>query len=176
MKITRPFLCLLLTIAAALAFTGCTQIDKALYHAGPPRVVGTNAVTTPAFTDNNGVTHPASTNFFPVTVPGPLEPNTAIQSGINLVGALPVPFAGSAAALLGLLYSSYAAIRNKKATVAVVQGVDAFRVWLNGTPEGQKIDGKLLDYLKSHQEAAGVLNAVSQIVNEHTGDTVKPTT
>ena len=105
----------------ALLVTGCAKVDKVLYHAGPPKVIGTNVVTTPAYTDTNGVAHAASTNFVPVTVPGEIAPNTAIEGGINLVKVLPIPFAAPIAIALGWLYSAYASIRNKKALVAVVR-------------------------------------------------------
>ena len=166
-------LCLLSSVLCLLAFTGCTQIDKTLYHAGPPKVIGTNVVTTPAYTDTNGVAHAAATNFVPVTVPGEIAPDTAIEGGINLVKVLPIPFAAPIAIALGWLYSAYASIRNKKALVAVVKGVDAGREFLNTTSEGKAMDAKLKDFLIQHQEAAGVLNAVSKVVNEHTGNTVQ---
>ena len=64
-------------------------------------------------------------------------------------------------------------MRNKKALSAVVLGVEAGRKILQETPEGQKLDAQLKDALIHYQEVAGVLNKVSGIVNNITGDTVK---
>ena len=117
---------------------------------------------------------PASTNFVPVLAPPTLETNSMISGGISMLGSLPVPGAGAAALALGWLYSAYAAIRNKKVSVALVQGIEAGRQILQTTPEGQKLDAKVKDALLQHQDIAGVLNEVSGLVNAYTGDTVKP--
>jgi hypothetical protein len=67
----------------------------------------------------------------------------------------------------------YASGRNKKLAAALVTGIEAGRQILQTTSEGQKLDAKFKDMLIAHQEAAGVLNAASTLVNTLTGNTVK---
>jgi hypothetical protein len=150
----------------------------------PGAIIGTNTVfvtnTVPVtdaagnVTDTQIITPVQTFQYAPPVSVTNLVPRASVQTGVELVGSLPVPFAGTAAALLGLLYSGYAAVRNKKTSVALVKGVEAFRTWAQTTPEGRQIDSKLVSMLKEHQEISGVLNEVAHIVNEHTADTVKP--
>jgi hypothetical protein len=71
---------------------------------------------------------------------------------------------------LGGIYAMYRNVRNKKALVAVVQGVDTFRKSLQ-TPELGPLDAKLKQTLIDHQDIAGVIKEVTNVVNEYTGNT-----
>ncbi len=187
MKHRTKIALLAISLFAVVAFTGCSQLDRAYekqVSTLPGEIIGTNTVlmtNTVPITDASGnitqtqVITPVQTLQYapPITVTN-LVPRASVQTGVQLVSSLPVPFAGTAGALLGLLYTSYAAIRNKKTSVALVNGIEAFRKWTQDTPEGRAIDGQLLSALKEHQEIGGVLNEVAKLVNAHTGDTVKP--
>jgi hypothetical protein len=155
-------------------FTGCASAERALY--------GHTAVVTPAATNVThqvimGPTGEPETIDIPVVTPAVtntvLAPSPAVQAVIQGVGATPLPFAGTAALALGWMYSAWASYRNKRLAGALVDGVEAARQWLQSTPEGKTVDGKLVGYLKTHQEAAGVLNAAAALVNARTGDTVQ---
>lgn len=179
---------LLCLAAFAFTLTGCKLLDKAYTPTTttlPPVtnsvvVWTTNNVVVPASTNAAGVITPPSvtqtatptTNS--VVSPGKtvttLEENPNVTSGIGLIGSLPVPYAGLIATVLGGAYAMYRNIRNKKALVAVVQGVDTFRKSLQ-TPELQPLDAKLKQTLIDHQDIAGVLNVVSGVVNDYTGST-----
>jgi hypothetical protein len=191
---TLRLLLVSLTLAAAVLASGCAQLDRA-YETQivtmPAEIIRTNTVivtnfvpvtvTDPAtgqtLTQTNAVLVPVVTyDYAPAVTVTNLVPRAGVQGGVEFVGALPLPFAGTAAALLGLLYSTYAAVRNRKTGVALVQGIEAARLWLQQTPEGQKVDAQLVAKLKQHQEAAGVLNSVSKLVNEYTGKTTRQPT
>ena len=81
-----------------------------------------------------------------------------------------MPGIGSIFALaLGGLYHGYRQIRNRKVNEALVQGVETARAVLTTTPQGQAADDALVAWLKAHQREAGVLGAVSGLV-EATAD------
>jgi hypothetical protein len=163
---------ILLLTALALTFTGCASTEKALLTstatvtpATTNQVVSVDATTGQSVT--NQVVMPPATN---VTY----APSPVAVAATQTIAALPFPFAGTAGIALGWLLTAYAAWKNKKLSVALVQGIDAGRQILQTTPEGQKLDAKFKDALIEHQEIAGVLNAASTLVNDYTGDTVKP--
>ncbi|MDE2102584.1 MAG: hypothetical protein KGL39_35380 [Patescibacteria group bacterium] len=184
-----------------LGVCGCSSLDK-LYSTQTftnPATTNEVAQVTPAFTNQTAVVHPATTNtltgeitppttnivlnvtppvtnlvqvVIPATTSTQLVPNSSVATGIQAAGAIPLPFAGVAAGLLGWLYTAYAAARNKKLASALVTGIEAGRQILQSTPEGQKLDAKVKDALIQHQELAGVLNQASALVNSLTGNTV----
>lgn len=186
MKKIRIGLHVIFSLFAVVVFTGCSQLDRAYERqvvTTPGDVIGTNTVlitnTVPVVASDGSISQaqvvtPVSTLQYapPVTVTN-LVPRASVENGVEFVRGLPIPFAGTVGGILGLLYSGYAAIRNKQTSVALVKGIEAFRTWAQTTPEGQAVDGKLVSVLKDHQEIAGVLNRVAKIVNEHTGDTVQ---
>jgi len=140
---------------ACFAFAGCATVDKALL----------TATVTPAATNAvSGLITPALTNY---------APGAAATVAAQAVSAMPFPFAGTAGIVAGWLLTAYAAYRNRKLSGALVTGIEAARQILQTTPEGQSFDGRLKTLLIEHQEAAGVLNAASRLVNKLTGDTVK---
>jgi hypothetical protein len=190
---------LLLTV---FIVTGCGTLD-ALYHSQPvvtpavtnqvpqitPAVTNQAVIVTGPVTNSAGIVTapvtnvtitvtPPQTNMVFVVTPAVtnqvLAPNSSIQAGIQAAGALPFPFAGLGAIVLGWLYTAYAAFRNKKVSTALVTGIEAGRQILQSTPQGQALDAKFKDALIQHQDVAGVLNEVSAMVNSLTADTVKP--
>jgi hypothetical protein len=189
MKISKRWTLGFFTLLALVAFTGCSQFDKAYDRqivTTPGQVIGTNTVlltnTVPVVAADGSISQtqvitPVSTlQYAPAVTVTNLVPMPNVQHGIEFAKSLPIPWAGTAGGILGLIYSAYAAIRNKKTAVALVQGVEAFRTWAQTTPEGKAVDAKLLRSLKEHQEISGVLNQVAKLVNDHTGNTVEPAT
>lgn len=151
MKDNAKFTIGILLITVLLFITGCTQLDKA--YTQKPVPASTNAVT--------GVVTPAHVE---------LSDKPLVTGPIELVGSLPIPWAGTAAAVIGGLYALYRNIRNKNALVATVQGVEAFRRTMQ-TPDMKPLDDKLKKFLIEHQELGGVLDVVSKVVNDKTVDT-----
>lgn len=96
-----------------------------------------------------------------------LVPRAGISSIITGAGALPLPFAGTAAALLGWAYSFYASVRNKKVAAGVVQSVQQARNWLQTTPEGTKIDEQIKAILAAHQDSAGIAAEVNKLLAQY---------
>lgn len=144
-----------LICVSLLALCGCSALDNLILE----------KQVTPATTNAvSGIVTPEQTQYS-VSAPA--------LGGAKLVTSLPIPFAAPAGIVLTFLLQGYASMRNKKALSAVVLGVEAGRKILQETPEGQKLDAQLKDALIHYQEVAGVLNKVSGIVNNITGDTVK---
>lgn len=194
MKKTKIALTLALTaLAAVVITTGCGTLDS-LYEEQvsqlPGEIIGTNTV----FTTNTVMVAAAQTNdvtgeitpavlkeevtpvityeYSPPRYQTNLVPKAFVAGAIETTSALPFPFAGAAGLVVGFLYSAYAAVRNRKATKALVLGIEAGRKFLNETPEGRKLDAVIKDKLIEHQEAAGVLNEVGKLVNTYTTNTV----
>ena len=116
---------------------------------------------------------PAVTNDVPVYGKAELVEKSTVTGGLTILGALPIPFAGLASGVLGLIYSMYRNVRNKKIAVGLVQSIDQARQLLQTTPELKAIDQKFKDTLIEHQDVAGVLSEVTQLVHDYTGNTVK---
>lgn len=184
--------CLVFFVLAVL-LTGCAVLDKgydkqAVFHDATTNVVTkyvTNTVVLPPVTNiiDNTVSAPVVRTVVMPTIETVITPayyttnlvdKPIVTGAVAMAEALPVPYAGLAGGGLALLYSMYRNIRNKKALVAIVQGIDEGRKLLQTTPELQGVDAKIKDILIKHQEVAGVLTQVSGIVNQYTGDTVPP--
>lgn len=163
---------------AGLLMAGCSSLDKGLYDESlvqHPAI--TNVIVIPAFTNNTtGEVTPERTQetVKPAHTEKVLSNKPSIEATIEMAKEAPIPYAAIGGSLLAALYSGYRLIRNKQALKAVVLGVEAGRGILQSTPEGQKIDSLIKDELIKHQEAAGVLKLVSDVVSDYTGDTVRP--
>jgi hypothetical protein len=198
-------LCLLIFTALAALTVGCSTIDKlydhqvvttpgapvatnTVYRTNVVQLVLTNTVTvtntaTGEVVKSNAVqlvaqpiiTAQPQIVYAPDTYTTNLVPRATISAPLNTVGSSGIPIAAPIAIGLGWLYSAYAAIRNKNAARALVTGIEAGRQFLQTTPEGQKADAKIKDYLVQHQEAAGVVDLVGKLVAQHTGDTTATT-
>ena len=175
--------------------SGCSSMDKLFYKqevvTTPGAIIRTNTITV----TNVVVVEIAKTNALTGEITAPkiaqiitptitydyaapvcvtnLVPSQAIQGGIAATGALPLPGAGAIALGLGWLYSLYASIRNKKVAAGVVMSVERAREFLQTTPEGQALDGKVRDILKQHQESAGIATAVSGLLRDYVDPTKK---
>lgn len=97
-----------------------------------------------------------------------------IQAVTGIASATGIPWGGLAGIVLAWLYTGYAALRNKKLAVALTTGIEAGRVVLQTTPEGQALDKIIKAKLIEHQELAGVLNDASKLVNQYTNTTTGP--
>jgi len=119
-----------------------------------------------------------SYEFGPTTYLTNLVEKPSVTGGIGGVTAIAsatgIPWGGLAGIVIGFLYTGYAAIRNKKLAVALTTGIEAGRVALQSTPEGQALDKIIKAKLIEHQELAGVVNDASKLVNEYTGTTTAP--
>ncbi len=177
---------LLVAASIALLFSGCGALDKAYDQQAVVTPPQTNYVTinvtnvvnvpptatvpahqeiqvTPTIT---ATIKPAVTNFVLIDKP-------IVTSGLEVGKSLPIPYVGLGAAIIGLAYSTYRNIRNKKINVALIQGIEGGRALLQ-TPELRKYDDAIKAQLTKHQELAGVLNEVSALVNDHTTTTTPP--
>lgn len=96
-----------------------------------------------------------------------LVPRASVKSGIQMTGAFPVPWAGTAALAAGWLYSAFAALRNKQVAKALVQSVQVGREFLQETAEGQRIDKAFREKLERHQEFAGVADHVRKLLDNY---------
>lgn len=180
---------LVLVSVLAILFSGCAATKNALYGREvieiPGEVIKTNTVvvtnivvieaTTNAQT--GAVTAPVIQHVLTPTITYEYAPTRyqtnlttkpLISGSIDAVGAVPVPFAGLGAILLGWAYSGYAAWRNKKYTVVALQSVDAGRRILRETPEGRALDEKFKSKLSEYQAAAGILGVVNDVLKKHT--------
>jgi hypothetical protein len=172
-------------ILYALCFLcGCSSIDKHLYNQQvvQTKEAVTNTVlsyvtnTVPVMVEGKTVTNTviqpiSTTTITPALYTTNLVDNPIVTTSIEVTRDLPIPFAGLAGGLLAMLYSSYRMIRNKQTVNALVNGIEAGRQLLQTTPELKQIDDKFKDLLIHHQEIAGVLNEVSKVVNDKTGNT-----
>jgi hypothetical protein len=132
-------------------------------------VTQTNVVTvTPQMVVTPQVTYTYAATRYETNLVERPEIKNAIEGGGGLV---PIPGAGAIALGLGWLYSAYAAMRNKKAAVALVTGIEAGRRILQETPAGQALDAKVVQALEDHQVAHDVAEQVGKLVAKYTGET-----
>lgn len=179
----------LLVICAISLLSGCAGFDNVAYEKKvvetPGQITKTNityltnvvavAATTNAVTGEitppkieTKVTPVVTFEYAPPILTTNLVNRPIVDSAINTVGALPIPFAGTIAIGLGWLYSAYASWRNKKKAVALISGIEAARKVLLETDEGKKLDESIKAKLIEHQQAAGVLKEVSDLVQRYT--------
>lgn len=149
-------------LTVALLSVGCSQLDSALIR--EQVTPGQTITSTNAVGHVELITLPPVTNY---TVAPAVGTVTAIA------GALPIPWAGTIASILGLGASLYVGARRKKLTVALVEGIEAGRTLLQASPEGRALDAQVKDALIHHQEIAGVLGAAARLVSQYTSNTCK---
>lgn len=172
---TKSILVFFTAAVLAVVAVGCGTIESALlttHQTVTPAV--TNSVTVLSTNAAGEVTPIVTQIIKPAITNTVYEPSVIAQGGTELIGSLPLPGAKTAAILGGWLLTAFAGWKNKKLAVALVKGIDAGRQILQTTPEGQRLDAKFKDALIDHQETANVLNAAAKLVNQYTGDTVKP--
>jgi hypothetical protein len=169
---------------ACLLFGGCSTLYDQHIVERPGEVVGTNFVLRTnivlleaARTNEVGEVIPARIaqvvqpeivlQYAPPTYVTNLVPRATIETGIRAAGGLPVPWAGTAALLLGWAYSAFAAFRNKQIAKGLVQSVQVGREFLQATPEGQKLDAAFKEKLVRHQQFAGVAKHVQALLEAY---------
>jgi hypothetical protein len=171
-----------LFIAAAFSIAifaaGCSTMEHALLT---PSQTVTPAVTNIVAVVSTNAAGVVSTNLAQVITPAVINttyaPSTLAQGTLKFLEALPIPGAAPAAIFGGWALSAFAGWKSRQKgalSVALVKGIEAGRQILQSTPEGQRLDQKFKDVLIDNQEVAGVLNAAGKLVNQYTGDTVKP--
>jgi len=165
----------ILLAIACFTFIGCTALDKA--------VLSVHQTITPAITNAVAVVTTNAdggklTNIAEVVTPAKTNsefiPAPAASTGIKILGGLPIPWAGTAGAVLTAALSMYASGRNKKLAAALVTGIEAGRRILQTTPEGQALDVQVKAALVRHQSFAGVLSEAGKLVESLTGQTTAP--
>ncbi len=192
----KPFAILLLALCFGLLLPGCRRAEDFFYQKKvieiPAAILATNTVYTTNVVVTAAVTNVATGElisppritqtvvptvtyeYSPVTYRTNLVPRPSIDGGLEVVGALPVPFAGTAAVVLGWAVHAYAAFRNKKRSDAVAEslitGIEAGRRAIRETPEGLKLDSVIKAKLKDSQIANGVWPAVRNLVGEYVPD------
>lgn len=134
--------------------------------------------------EQNVVKQVFATNYIPiinfsnqvVTVTNRVEqydyshPSQTSQTVSSIAGTLSnmgMPGIGSLVSMgiIGAL-GIYGKLRGNKTSAALAQGIETARSVLLETPQGQELDAKYKAWLIQNQSAAGVLNAVTSILNK----------
>src|SRR4051812_25496270 len=159
-------------IAAVVCLSGCGTLDKAYNQevtwADTPTIhVFTNTVvvtnTLPIVTERTNVVY--VTNATSGAVSGFATREPVVTNFVTVTATNLVPVFGSIVALaLGGLYHGYRQVRNRKVNEALIQGVETARAVLTTTPQGKAADAQLVKWLMDHQQEAGVLSTVSDLV------------
>ena len=183
-------LAILCAIAAAM-LSGCSGFERALYDTKVETVPGVINRTNVTYVTNtvaavetrtNGVTGEVSSvpvirqvttpeftyEYAPPTYRTNLVPRAGVETIMQTAGSMiPLPFAGTAAAVLAWLYTLYANIKNKRVAAGIVQSVQRGREFLQDTPEGQKIDEQFKKILAEHQDSAGIVDEVQKLLTKY---------
>lgn len=104
--------------------------------------------------------------FSPPTYVTNIAPRASIQGAIQGAGGLPLPYAGTAAVLIGWAYSAYAALRNRKINKALVLSVQAGRQFLTETPEGRTVADGFKKKMVESQMMAGIAPQVKVLLDK----------
>lgn len=175
-------------LAAFFAFcAGCTTLDH-LYAREVTEFSAAPIATNVVYKTNSVVIEPASTDPItgavrPARVREEVTPEISvvmspprrvtniverpgIRGAIDTTGALPIPWAGAGALLLGWAYSAYAAFRNRRVARGLVLSVQAGRKFLAETPEGRALGDKFKEKLQHSQILHGVAPAVKALLDQ----------
>ena len=154
---------------------GCSTLDSKLYKQDVQYIPASTNYVSQLITNISDTATGAVQTVYQVTVPivtpahtiTNLAENPDVRATINTVSGLPIPFAGVAGGVAGLLYGGYRLWRNKKTIDALVLGIEEGRKILQ-SPELKPLDDQIVNLLKQQQEKHGVLNVVSKVVNNLT--------
>lgn len=140
-------------------------------HADGSTATTTNVVTVTNTTQQVSYTTNVvtTTNVVPEYAYTPNANAAAVKEGGGAIGGL-FGVGGLATTLIGGLFGIYGTMRsskNGKAAAAAVQGVEMAREVLRTTPQGQALDSELVKQLMSHQQEAGVIQHIAELVAEH---------
>lgn len=123
-------------------------------------------VNVSAVTNWNVSVVPAHTNYVVTEV----NTNPAVNMLVDVGGALPLPGAGTTAAIIGLLLQSYVASRRKKMVQSLTFGIEDFRRTVTndsptpGVSNASAVESLLLDRLSTAQKSAGVEAEVREVL------------
>ena len=156
----------LILLASLACFTGCETVKETLYEPVPYDEVAAERGITLEEAEALGVVRPKTS----------LEPLIeATTSFIPAPGVAPL----TSLALNGLLAIGAVWLGKKKRTAdkvsaSLVQGIDTFRDILDQTPQGEKIDAKLKETLRQHQQALQVQKEISKLLDRYATPTKEP--
>ena len=159
---------LLLTFAlfSLFAFTGCETVKNTLYEPVPYDKIAVERGITLEEAEALGVVRPKS-SIAPlidaVTAVAP-APGVAPLASTVLNGALAI----------GALWFAKRKRTADKVSASLIQGIDTFRDVLDQTPQGEKIDARLTETLREHQNALQVQKEITKLLERFATPTKKP--
>lgn len=162
----KKLLALCPLLLALSCFTGCETIETALYEPVPYDEVAAERGITLEEAAALGVIRPktslepliqATTSFIPA-------PGSAPLASLALNGALAI----------GAVWLGKRKRTAEKVSTSLVQGIDTFRDILDQTPQGAKIDAKLKETLRQHQQALQVQKEISKLLDRYATPTKEP--
>ena len=161
---TSSFAISLLAIASGVA--GCQSIQDSFYEPVPFDEVAAARGITLEEAEALGLVRPrqsiaplidAATALAPIPAAGPV-------AGIVINGALAI----------GALWFAQRKRTADKVTASLIQGIDTFRDVLDQTPHGKKIDARLTETLRTHQEALHVQREITKLLERYQTSTKRP--
>jgi hypothetical protein len=113
---------------------------------------------------------------------GVVRPRSSIAPLIEATTSLiPIPGAAPLASLalngalaIGAVWMSKRKRTADKVTASLVQGIDTFRDVLDQTPQDEKIDARLTETLRDHQNALQVQQEISKLLDRFATPTKTP--
>ncbi len=156
----------LFLLSSLVLFTGCETVKETLYEPVPYDEVAAEQGITLEEAEALGIMRP-KTSITPL-----IEATTSL---IPAPGVAPL----TSLALNGLLAIGAVWLGKKKRTAekvstSLVQGIDTFRDILDQTPQGAKIDAKLKETLRQHQQALQVQKEISKLLDRYATPTKEP--
>lgn len=140
-------------------FTGCETVENALYEPVPI----------------DEVAHQLDITEEEAEALGMVQPKPELEPIINtLTGFIPAPGVSPLASLalngalaIGAVWLGKKKRTAEKVSTSLVQGIDTFRDILDQTPQGAKIDAKLKETLRQHQQALQVRKEISRLLDRY---------
>lgn len=153
-------------LASLACFTGCETVKDTFYEPVP----------------FDEVAHQLDISMEEAEALGVVRPKAELAPLVDTISTL-IPASGVAPitslALNGLLAIGAVWLGKKKRTAeqvstSLVQGIDTFRDILDQTPQGAKIDAKLKETLRHHQQALQVQKEISKLLDRYQTPTKTP--
>ena len=153
-------------LALASCFTGCETVKNTLYEPVPYDEVAIERGITLEEAEALGV----------------VRPNSSIAPLIDAVGAVATvpgvrPIASTVlngALAIGALWFAKRKRTADKVSASLSQGIDTCRDVLDQTPHGEKIDARLTETLREHQNALQVQKEITKLLERFATPTKKP--
>ncbi len=162
----KKLLALSSLLLALSCFTGCQTLQNALYEPVP----------------YDQVAHQLDITMEEAEALGMVQPKPALEPIINTLTSL-IPVTGSTplaslalngALAIGAIWLGKKKHTAEKVSTSLVQGIDTFRDILDQTPQGAKIDAKLKETLRQHQQALQVQKEISKLLDRYATPTKEP--